>query len=109
MSKQSKVHSYSNYKDNVMNPLKWTTISFESLLAVCAFLTNQLWMQIVCVVFMGIILIFYYGFYLYWMLKDPNRLQSEGFNLETAIMSDTKDPHIKLENKKSSIDVPNEL
>ncbi len=105
MTKRALKSSYSKYNDNVMNPLKWTTIAFEAFFSATLWVTNQFWIQIVCFLFMATILSVYFGIYIFWALRDPSRLQSEGFNLEEAAMisSNDKSTEIKLENNKSDI------
>jgi hypothetical protein len=70
------------HRRNVMSQLNWVVGFLESLLATICYLSTELWMQIGFFIVFVIILILYFGIYIYFCISDPSRLQSEEYNLE---------------------------
>ena len=84
MSKKSFFnHGHSSYRGNVMTPLNWFTGITETILLPTATYNYSNWIGVGSFILaLGIIL--YYGYmYHHWSMKDPDRLQTEGFNLVT--------------------------
>lgn len=108
MLKRTASGKYQRYTDNVMKPINWV-VSFIELLFMSGVLFGpSFWIQILSAVLLVKVLLIYFGIYIYWMLSDPNRLQSEGYNLEVLEvhgLSDALDPKINIKNKESTIKV----
>jgi len=68
-------------KGNVMTPLNWFASAFEAVLVPTAALQHDNWMGAACFVTAILFAITYVVIYLFIFKKDPNRLQSEEFNL----------------------------
>jgi hypothetical protein len=88
-SKLSKTLGY-HCKGNVMTPINWFSSVFEGVLIPTGALQHSNWFGIICAVLVFIMLTAYIWAYFYFACKDPNRLQSEEYNLcqqELAISS----------------------
>lgn len=76
---------------NVMTPLTWMTVILEPLLGALTGISTYLgapsWIPFFLAVLMVIILFFYSGVYLYFMLTNPRLLQTEDYNLELQAMN----------------------
>jgi hypothetical protein len=71
-----------NKKGNIMTPLNWLAgIVTCSLFAIPKINNIVIVSLIVALVFL--VVFFYAGMYVYWSTNDPNRLQSEQYNIET--------------------------
>jgi hypothetical protein len=106
MPKNILSRSYANYSGNVMQAISWVVGSVEAFLLIFSSTSSIFWVQVVsffcAVALMGV----YLGIYIYWMLHDPNRLQSEGYNLEVMnVLSESADAKLSIESKKSTIKV----
>lgn len=99
------------YKDNVMVSINWVVAFIEALFLGGLIGGKSLWIQIASLMLMVILGGVYFAIYIYWMRHDPNRLQSEGYNLELASsgLSDDKDPKISTDDKKVPVDVPDPI
>lgn len=74
-------------RENIMTPLNWITWIIEAILVGGAILaTDSLWLQIGLFFVAVSLLIFYCSMYWFWATKDPNRLQTEDFNLISTEM-----------------------
>ncbi|HAT2098238.1 TPA: hypothetical protein I8032_000299 [Legionella pneumophila] len=73
-------------RGNVMTPLNWMCAISESLLLPTAGLNTNNWLGVCCFVFFALIAIFYGVIFSFFALKDPDRLQSEKYNLESQKM-----------------------
>lgn len=69
------------YKNNVLNSINWLVGFIETLFFIGVIKGPNLWIQISNGVVMLLLLIFYCSIVIYFVIKDPSRLQSEGFNL----------------------------
>jgi membrane protein implicated in regulation of membrane protease activity len=89
-----------------MKPINWL-VGFVELLLTAGFLGgSSFWVQVVSFVFMVVIMAVYFSIYIYWMLRNPNRLQSEGYNLEVMnVLNDNTDAKLSAEHKKPSVKV----
>ncbi|KTD62660.1 hypothetical protein Lsan_1797 [Legionella santicrucis] len=75
-----------NKKGNIMTPLNWlAAIVTSSLFAIPKINSIVIISLIVALVFL--VVFFYAGMYVYWSITDPNRLQSEQYNIETKEMA----------------------
>lgn len=103
MSKKTTGHSYAGYTDNVMKPINWV-VGFVELLLMAGVLGSTIfWIQVASFVCMIAIMFVYFGIYIYWMLREPNRLQSEGYNLEVInVLSNNADADLAVEKKKAT-------
>jgi hypothetical protein len=76
--------------NSVMTPLNKMIWVVELILGSCAsgglVLHAPSWMLICFMCFMGFILLLYGGAYVFFMIKDPSRLQTEKYNLEQQEM-----------------------
>ena len=73
---------YNGHKKNAMSSINWV-ISFVQLLLMIGIMKGaSIWIQIFSAVVMVLLIIFYCGVYVYYMLKAPDRLQSESYNLQ---------------------------
>jgi hypothetical protein len=69
-----------------MTPLNWLAgIVTSGLFAIPKINNIVIISLIVALVFL--VVFFYAGMYVYWSIKDPNRLQSEQYNIETKEMA----------------------
>ena len=96
--------SYTRYADNVMKPINWVIVFVEILFMAGVLRGPGLWIQIASFICMVVVIAAYLGIYVYWMLHAPNRLQSEGYNLEMNALSDSQDT-IKVDNKETAIKI----
>jgi hypothetical protein len=71
---------------NVMTPLNWLTPIVTFILTgggvSGATLTQKTWMSIWCFILATLMLLFYGWVYVYFMFRDPNRLQTEEFQFQ---------------------------
>lgn len=87
-------HKHNGFRGNVMTPLNWFTGITETVLLPTAAINYENWLGIACFIVGASIFIFYAVVYCIWMKKDPNRLQTEGFNLHAAgltVKADVRD------------------
>tara|TARA_R110000868_G_scaffold7793_2_gene41097 strand:+ start:208 stop:552 length:345 start_codon:yes stop_codon:yes gene_type:complete len=70
-------------RGNVMTPLNWMCGICETLLCVLAYNHYHNWLGKSAFIVFFIILLFYAGMYIFYSIKDPNRLQTEEYNLES--------------------------
>jgi hypothetical protein len=75
------------HKNNVMTPLNWFVAIAEAALMSGVILSDNLFVKVACLSLVVLVLLFYAYVYRYFMMKDPNRLQSEGYNLKTQELS----------------------
>lgn len=68
--------------DNAMKPINWMVVFVELLFTVGFLYGSAFWIQVASFICMIVIMVVYFGIYVYWMLYDPKRLQSEGYRLE---------------------------
>jgi hypothetical protein len=66
---------------NVMTPINWFGGVFETVLIPTGASQHDNWFGIACIVLAAAMFLAYLGIYIYFALTDPNRLQSEEFNL----------------------------
>lgn len=71
-----------NKKGNIMTPLNWLAGTVTAALFAIPRLNNNIIISSI-VVLVFLVFIFYATMYVFWSIKDPNRLQSEQYNLET--------------------------
>ena len=74
-------------KGNVMTPINWFGAVFESVLIPTAALNHSNWLGIACFILAVLFSIFYAYHYNYFAKNDPNRLQSEQYNLEQQALT----------------------
>lgn len=71
-------------KKNIMHPLVWMLgISFSTTIGLCAW-GAPTWLLVCLAVFSGIILVANLAVYIFFMFMDPDRLQSEHYQLSKA-------------------------
>ncbi|MFV3407949.1 hypothetical protein ACNH6C_05055 [Bdellovibrio bacteriovorus] len=89
-------HGEGSYRGNAMTPLNWFTGITEACLLPTAALNADSWLGVGCFVLAIIIILFYGIVYLYWTFKDPDRLQTEGFNLvrQGLLVEDSTDRNL---------------
>jgi hypothetical protein len=74
-------------RTNAMRPLNWFIGIAQTLLSGGLFAYPDFWVKIFCAVLIVCLLIFYGAVYVYFMVKNPDRLQSEQYNLEAKEIS----------------------
>src|SRR5437868_2369725 len=74
-----------NLTGNVMTPLNWFVGIAETALISGLLRSHDTWIQIVMVAFIVAVLVFYGSVYVYFMLNDPDRLQTESFHLTVRL------------------------
>jgi hypothetical protein len=79
--------SGNGYKSNVMNSMNWTMGFCELLFGTGVMFGPQLWIQIFSAIVMLSLLAVYIYIVLYFVMRDPSRLQSERYNLEICAMN----------------------
>lgn len=86
-------------KQNVMTPLNWITGILGSIFSLGLIADTELWIKIFCSVLIVCLAFFLCAVYIYWMLKDPDRLQSEQYQTTKILMQTLSnqgdDTHIK--------------
>ncbi len=75
--------SRSRYKQNAMGSITWYLGFVEALFVTGVLTTTIDWVRVFCSVLMVLCLTFYGAVYVYFMVNDRDRLQSEAFNLES--------------------------
>ena len=81
-------------KHNVMTPLNWGVGIAETALMSGVILSKDTFVKVSCLIIVVAVLIFYGYAYNYFMKKDPNRLQTEDYNIRTqelTLLHDEKD------------------
>ena len=73
-------------KGNVMTPLNWMAGVSETLLISASSFSDNKDVTNVFVWFAVAVAVFYAAMYVYFAIKDPNRLQTEEFNLASQEM-----------------------
>lgn len=68
-------------KGNVMTPLTWMCGISEMALFYTATLNSNNWLGITSFILAALIIFFYGTMYVFYSIKDPDRLQSEEYNL----------------------------
>jgi hypothetical protein len=71
-------------KNNIMTPLNWLVGIVETILTsglIGTSILHQLWLQVFLSILMTSIIVFYCKVYIYFMLRDPDRLQTESYRL----------------------------
>lgn len=87
MEKQSsmkkKISNKGGYccRKNVMMPINWFGGVFETVLIPTGAFQYDNWFGIACIVLAAAMFLTYLGIYIYFAITDPDRLQSEEFNL----------------------------
>jgi hypothetical protein len=71
------------WRGNVMTPLTWMTTIASGVVLTSASLNVNNWLGSCSFALAVLIIIFYGAMYIYYTIKDPDRLQSEHFNLES--------------------------
>lgn len=79
---RDKSSKYCSYRRNIMSPLNWFFSIMGSVFFYGVIKSTELWVKIFSATLIAIFVLFYLGTYLYNLLKDPQRLQTEGSNLE---------------------------
>lgn len=87
-------NSGNGYKSNVMYTLSWFFGVIITLLIIVmviirnsAITSKDSWLIQDCLNIIKMMLGFYACFFFYFMIRDPSRLQSEGYNLEQQAMA----------------------
>ena len=82
-SMRKKASSKGGYhcRGNVMTPITWFGGVFESALIPAAAYYHDTWVSIACIILASAMFLSYFGMYMYFAVKDPDRLQSEQYNL----------------------------
>ncbi len=98
---------YNSQKGNVMTPLNWICGTCETLFLSTGALNYDNWYGVGSFVIAVGFIIFYGYQYNYFAKNDPNRLQTEAYNLdaqEIRLNVDSSDSvHVRTENVRSSI------
>ncbi len=93
------------FKGNVMTPLNWMTGICTTILVGGGVASQEPWLKITLVVIAIFILLFYARMYRHFALNDPDRLQSEKYNLsqrELTISTKYSAPQIQIDRTKQS-------
>ena len=69
-------------RSNVLTPLNWLIPLVELLLLGGCLKAEKSYIVIVCLCLMVILVLFYLCAYVYFALRDPDRLQSETYNIK---------------------------
>jgi membrane protein implicated in regulation of membrane protease activity len=69
-----------------MSPLNWFVAIAETALVTGLLASQTQWVKVVCAVLVFGVLAFYGYVYHYFMKNDPDRLQTEEFNLQTMTL-----------------------
>lgn len=77
----------SAHKDNVMHSINWVVGIAEALLTITGATQYDNWYGKGCFIVACVLFIFYLGMFLYFAIRDPDRLQSESYNLEQKRMN----------------------
>ncbi len=64
-----------------MTPINWFGGVFETVLIPTAAFQHNNWVGVACIFLASFMFFAYLGIYIYFSIKDPNRLQSEEYNL----------------------------
>lgn len=81
-------------KHNVMTPLNWGVGIAETALMSGVILSDDSFVKISCLFIVVVVLLFYGYVYHHFMKKDPDRLQTEDYNIRTqelTLLQDEKD------------------
>ena len=106
MNKQfsyAKETSGKSYKGNVMTPLNWAAGVFETLLIPVGASQHHNWVGIVCFSMAAFILTGYFCIFCYFAITDPNRLQTEEFNLAQMTLSTHPGDELSLPNHPDAL------
>lgn len=87
---------------NAMTPLSWMCVISETILLPTATINYSNWLGIASFITFFLILIFYAYMYNHFAKQDPNRLQSEEFNLESKRIAFAYDEHNGIVMKNST-------
>lgn len=69
-------------KSNVMTPLNWFVGIVELLLITGCIAAAREYVAVTCMALIVLILVFYMAIYLLFALRNPDRLQSETYNIK---------------------------
>jgi len=83
---QGHKNKHSGKKGNAMTPLNWMASVFEIVLIPSAATNITNWFGIAAFILAVLVIIFYAGIYIYFVRNDPDRLQTEQYNLESQQM-----------------------
>jgi len=102
--KSSDAHKIRN---NVMTPLNWYTGVAEFALMFGIIGSDINFVKISCLIIFLLLAIFYAGVYVYFMLKSPDRLQTEEYNVRikelTLFKEGSLSENSKIEQEPESI------
>lgn len=65
-----------------MTPINWVGPAFEAVLIPVGAMQHSNWYGVACFILAVAIVVAYFGIYVLFVLKDPDRLQSEEYNLQ---------------------------
>jgi len=74
-------------KSNAMKPLNWFTGTITLFLTPGIINSPEQWITITFAVILITLIIVYIGVYIYFMLMDPDRLQTEQYRLDSAMIT----------------------
>ena len=83
-------------RGNIMTSLFWMCGLVEILLTVIVMNNINNWLGLSGFILAVVILIFYAGIFIYFAKTDPDRLQSEGYNLDSAILRLEQNTKVKI-------------
>lgn len=105
-------NNYTGYKQNAMVSISWVIGIVEVFFMQGLIWGPSLWIQISCLVMMVALLGFYCYSFRHFMLKDPDRLQSESYNIVknivNALTEDEKEANLKIDENFIPINKPPE-
>lgn len=72
-----------NYsRNNIMSPLNWFAFIADSCLVAGIIGSDDTFVKVICLIIFFLVSLFYGGVYIFFMLKDPDRLQTEEHNIK---------------------------
>lgn len=90
-------------KGNVMTPINWFGGAFVLVLIHTGASQHANWYGVVCFILATLVFLAYLSIYIYFIVKNPDRLQSEQFNLERQALLINND--ISLSSGGSSVTI----
>lgn len=94
MQEVKRKSTHQSSRVNVMQSISWMTVVSEAILVPGGIFAADDWYKIACFILAVIIVVFYGSMFVYFAVKDPDRLQSEEFNLahhELTLLGDNRE------------------
>lgn len=82
-----KYSRYSRFRRTIMSPLNWFFSIMGSVFFYGVVASTDSWVKIFSAILISVFICFYLGIYLYVLISDRDRLQTEGSNLEEKALN----------------------